>query len=55
MSREFLHAYLKAQAAHRSMHRLCKAFEIDSSDTQILSHLAIAQALLEEIQTLMKR
>lgn len=36
MSREFLHAYFKAQAAHKSLHRLTKSFEEELPDQVIL-------------------
>lgn len=54
MSRQFLHAYLKAQDLHRQVHKLTKAFEEDSTDEQILKRLTDAQALLTEILELMK-
>lgn len=49
-----LHAYLKAQAAHKVVHKLTQAFEQDSSDAEITSRLAEAQRLLYLVEQLIK-
>lgn len=53
MSRQFLHAYLKAQELHKSIHKLTKAFEEDSTDEQILKRLSDSESLLIEIKLLL--
>lgn len=50
MSREFLHAYLKAQAAHKALHRLTKSFEEDLPNQVILARLEATEQLLEEVR-----
>lgn len=50
MSREFLHAYLKSQAAHKALHRLTKSFEEDLPDSVILDRLEAVEKLLAEVR-----
>lgn len=50
MSREFLRAYLKAQRAHKDLHRLLKAFEEDLPDSVLLERIKTVKDLLKQIE-----
>jgi len=54
MSRNHLHAYLRAQDLHRQIHKLTKAFESDASDAEILRQLKESQTLLNQITKLLQ-
>ena len=55
MSREFLQAYLEAQAAHKAIHRLTKGFESGATDDElrrlardVKAAIAVVNNLVEE-------
>lgn len=47
--REFLRAYLRAQDAHKALHKLTKAFEEDASTEEIQHKLAEVYRLLNMV------
>lgn len=55
MSRHFLWAYLKAQEAHKELHRLTKSFEEDLPDAVLEERLTRIEALLSEVRSLVRK
>ncbi|MBD2019244.1 hypothetical protein H6F43_03485 [Leptolyngbya sp. FACHB-36] len=54
MSREFLHAYLRSQEAHKAIHQLTKAFEADATDAELMRQLGEVQRLLNMVYSFLQ-
>lgn len=51
--RRYLKAYLRAQDAHRAVHKLTKAFETDASDEEIQRQLGETMRHLNMVHSFM--
>ncbi|MBD2462291.1 hypothetical protein H6G89_14680 [Oscillatoria sp. FACHB-1407] len=51
MNRDFLHAYLRLQEAHKELHKLLKAFETDASNEELRRLLGETYRLLNMVET----
>lgn len=54
MARDFLHAYLRSQDAHKELHKLTKAFETDATTDELKRQLAEVQRLINMVHSFLQ-